>query len=339
MKSILRLFCLIVFCTFFSCVSSVEKPDSYTKVSHWHRYQHFLPDNLRFRKNNLPKEEFVTILDYQVHLDRYTKKDADCKIILIHGGGGNGRILGTLAVALESLGCEWVAPDLPGFGLTKIPSDKRYVPYEDWVLVLNELIQKEKQKNQKIILFGLSIGGMLAYQTAAYNSEVDGLIATTLADPRNPKVRDAIAANRFLSRIGMPINSVFSFLTDGMYFPIKWFSKMQYITNDPSFSKVFAEDPYAGGSKVSMGFLNTFLNYNPKLEPEKFEVCPVLLAHPSIDPWTPKELSQSFFDRIHSKKEYVELTGAGHFPYEEPGSTELKESIMNFVGQLRSKKE
>ncbi|MDF3818578.1 alpha/beta hydrolase [Leptospira sp. 96542] len=172
---------------------------------------------------------------------------------------------------------------------------------------------------------------MLAYQTAAYNGQVDGLIATTLVDPRDPNVRDAIASNLFFSRVGMPLNSVFSFFTDGLYFPIKWFSKMEYITNDPSFSKVFEEDPYAGGSKVSLGFLNTFLNYKPKLEPEMFGICPVLLVHPSLDPWTPTELSKTFFDRIQSKKEFVELTGAGHYPYEEPGLSLLKSAVTNFI--------
>ncbi len=333
MKLSISIFFFALCLNILSCASASDRPTSYSQVSEWHRYQHFLPENLRFRKQNLPAEEFLTLNGYEIHLDRYVKKDAKCKIILIHGGGGNGRILGTLAVGLENLGCEWIAPDLPGFGLTKIPANKSYVPYEDWILVLNELIQKENKTNQKIILFGLSIGGMLAYHTAAYRGEVDGLIATTFVDPRNLQVRDAIASNRFFSRVGMPINSLFSFLTNGMYFPIKWFSKMEFITNDPSFSEVFANDPYAGGSKVSLGFLNTFLNYKPKKEPEEFQVCPVLLAHPSIDPWTPTNLSKRFFDKIPAKKVFVELTGAGHFPYEEPGVSILKESVTKFVGE------
>ncbi|EOQ89494.1 alpha/beta hydrolase family protein [Leptospira yanagawae serovar Saopaulo str. Sao Paulo = ATCC 700523] len=323
--------------TLITCSSSLEKPKSYAEISYWHRYQHFLPDDLRFRKYNLPTEEYFESQGYQIHLDRYPKKDAKCKILLIHGGGGNGRILGTLAIGLEHLGCEWLAPDLPGFGLTKIPSDKAFVPYQDWVFVLNDLIQKEKNPNQKIILFGLSIGGMLAYHTASENGEVDGLIATTLVDPRESDVRDAISSNWFLSRIGMPLNSFFSFATNRMYFPIKWFSKMEFITNDPNFSKVFSNDPYAGGSKVSLGFLNTFLNYKPKIEPETFRVCPVLLAHPSIDPWTPTHLSKRFFDKIPATKEFVLLVGAGHFPYEEPGVSLLKESVTKFLSDLKIK--
>lgn len=337
MNQKLNLILPLILTLFFSCATSIEKPESYAQISHWHRYQHFLPEDLRYRKNNLPTEEFVELRGYQVHVDRFQKKQSNCKVILIHGGGGNGRILGTLAVGMEKLGCEWLAPDLPGFGLTKIPSEKNYVPYEDWVLVLDELIKKEREPNQKLILFGLSIGGMLAYQTAAYNGKVDGLIATTLVDPRIPEVRDAIASNRFFSRVGMPLNSLFSFVTNGMYFPIKWFSKMEYITNDPSFSEVFASDPHAGGSKVSLGFLNTFLNYNPKLEPESFQVCPVLLAHPGIDPWTPSILSQKFFYRINAPKQFVELKGAGHFPYEEPGVSMLKESVTKFILDLNPK--
>lgn len=321
-----------------SCASTGDLPDSYSKISHWHRYQHFLPEDLRFRKTNLPLEEFVDLRGYKIHLDRYPKKGANCKILLIHGGGGNGRILGTLAVGLESLGCEFIAPDLPGFGLTKIPSDKRYIPYEDWVFVLNDLIQKEKQGSQKMILFGLSIGGMLAYHTAAYNGQVDGLVASTMVDPREQDVRDAVASNLFYSRVGLPINSIFSFMTNGMYFPIRWFSKMEFITNDPSFSRVFSEDPNAGGSKVSLGFLNSFLNYKPKLEPEDFKVCPVLLVHPSIDPWTPTHLSLSFFERIKMPKQYIELTGAGHFPYEEPGVSQLKEAVLGFKESIVKEK-
>jgi len=31
------------------------------------------------------------------------------------------------------------------------------------------------------------------------------------------------------------------------------------------------------------------------IEPENFDLCPILLAHPHIDPWTPLELSKNFY--------------------------------------------
>ncbi|GBF50933.1 lysophospholipase [Leptospira ryugenii] len=315
----------------FSCQSIQDRPDTYLQTTYWHRYQRFLPEDLRFQHESLPQEEMISIQGYQIHLDRYPKPAAPCKILLIHGGGGNGRLLGAVALGLRSINCEIISPDLPGFGLSKIPKSKSYVKYEEWVKVLSELIERERNPNQKIFLFGLSIGGMLAYHTAASNLKVDGLIATTLVDPRQTKVRDAISSNLFLSRLGMPLNSGFAFFTNGIYLPIRWLSKMESITNDPDFSDVFAGDPYAGGSRVSLGFLKSFLTYQPELEPEEFHICPVLLAHPGIDPWTPLPLSQDFYDRLPGKKEFVELTGAGHFPYEEPGKTLLFAAAKRFI--------
>lgn len=308
-----------------------ERGRSYFETSHWHRYQTFLPPSMKYSSKSLPKEEYWSWNNHLVHLDRYEKNNAKCKIILVHGGGGNGRILNPLAIPLlKENECEILAPDFPGYGLTVVPSDAK-TKYEDWVLLLSDLLNKERIKGQKLYLFGLSIGGMLSYHAASKNKNLDGLILTTLADVRDPLVRDAVATNRFLSRIGIPLNSWFSFLTDPLHFPIKSLSKMEWITNDPKFSEVFETDPYAGGGQVSFRFLRTFMNYNPELEPEEFRVCPVFMAHPGSDPWTPFALSKTFYDRIPSNKEFIVLEGAGHFPYEEPGRSQLFNGIQSFL--------
>ncbi|MDZ4727911.1 MAG: alpha/beta hydrolase [Leptospira sp.] len=309
-----------------------NRGESYVKNNYWYRYQHFYPEDLRFTSNNLPKEEYWEILGHKIHLDRYKSilPNSQCKMILLHGGGGNGRVLGNLAIGLQKLNCEIIAPDLLGFGLS-IPNSDKPTLYEDWVNVISELIDKERVQNTKIYLFGLSMGGMLAYHIAAYNGKVDGVIATTLIDPRKSEVRDAIASNLFLSRFGIPMNQLFSFFTSSLNFPIKWFTKMELITNDPSFSYVFANDPYAGGSKVSLGFLNSYMYYKPKIEVEDFTICPILLAHPGSDPWTPVSLSETFFNKIRTPKRMLILDGAGHLPYEEPGKTQLFESIQLFL--------
>lgn len=315
------------------CRSVLEKPDKYSNHSYWYRYQRFLPDAMRFKEKDLPKEEFWTWKMNQIHLDRYEStesKKSDCLVLLLHGGGGNGRILGTLAKPIRNAGCDVLAPDLPGYGLSGIHKDY-IIHYDDWVVLASDLINKERKEYKKIYLFGLSIGGMLAYHSASFNGSINGIIATTLVDPRDSEVRDAISANLFLSRVGMPLNNIFYWVTDDVNVPIKWLSKMEYITNDPSFSEVFSKDPNAGGSKVSFRFLRTFLNYTPKVEPENFTICPVLLLHPGIDPWTPLPLSEKTFFKIPSKKKLVVLEGAGHFPYEEPGSSQMIREIDLFL--------
>lgn len=42
-------------------------------------------------------------------------------VIVLHGGGGNGRVVMTLGSMLHESGAEVVAPDLPGYGLPRLP--------------------------------------------------------------------------------------------------------------------------------------------------------------------------------------------------------------------------
>ncbi len=53
-------------------------------------------------------------------------------------------------------------------------------------------------------------------------------------------------------------------------------------------------------------------------------------AHPGLAPWTPLELSRSFYERIAGEKELVVLEGSGHFPYKEPGLSQMEASISVF---------
>ena len=285
---------------------------------------------MRFTAETLPREEYWNFKNHRVHLDRYGTGNEECKVILLHGGGGNGRVLGPIAVLLLDLGCTVVAPDMPGYGLT-VPDPVKDLHYDVWVELASTLMDRERKPGQKLFVFGLSIGGMLAYQAVARNGNADGLIVTTFADVRKQDVRDAVSANLFLSRVGIPLGSFFRWFTDGIYLPIASLSKMELITNDPAFSGIFASDPHAGGTYVSLRFLRTFMDYEPNLEPEEFDICPVLMVHPGLDPWTPLELSREFYDGIPARKSLVILEGAGHLPYEEPGRTQLVQALRVFL--------
>lgn len=316
-----------------SCSSAPEhRGDSYLQTKHWHYYQRFLPDSMRFTADNLPKEEYWNWKGHRIHIDRYGNDASSCKVLLLHGGGGNGRVLGPIAVLVFDMGCTVVAPDMPGYGLS-VPDPESSVEYSVWVNLVSDLMDRERRDGQKLYVFGLSIGGMLAYQSVARNGQADGLIVTTLADVRSQEARDAVSANLFLARTGVPLAWFFQWFIDGLHLPIASLSKMHLITNDPDFSEIFATDPHAGGGNVSMKFLRTFMTYNPALEPEDFTICPVLMIHPGLDPWTPLELSKDFFDRIAAKKELVILEGAGHLPYEEPGRTQMVRALRSFLSQ------
>jgi alpha-beta hydrolase superfamily lysophospholipase len=85
-----------------------------------------------------------------------------------------------------------------------------------------------------------------------------------------------------------------------------------------------------GGNWVPARFLRTFLGASPALEPEQFQVCPVLLAHPGADRMTDIAHSRRFFERLACPKRMVVLEGASHMPTEHPGVEQLEESVLEF---------
>lgn len=313
----------------------MKRPEFYTESEYWRKYNNFLPTDLQYKNTKLPTETYWTWKDYNIHIDQMKNDTSPVKVIILHGAGGNGRVIGLLGNFLNDIGFEYIAPDLIGYGLTQNPTNKN-IKYEEWVNCVSDLVDSEYTKDGKpIILFGLSVGGMLAYQVASKNPKVKGIIVTTLADPRQKKVRDDLSKNLFLSRVGLPFSKLTSPISDHFRLPIKWLCKMDRITNDKEFSKVFSNDPYAGGSKVKLRFIRTYMNFKPAKEPENFDSCNVLYLQPEKDTWTTLETSKPFFDRIKAKKKLVILENCGHAPYQENGLTTMKTEIQNFLNEIK----
>ena len=313
----------------------MKRPEFYTQTEYWKKYNDFLPKDLQYNASKLPTETYWKWKDYGIHIDKMTAESSTVKIIILHGAGGNGRVIGMFGNYLNELGYEYLAPDLIGYGLTKNPNN-RNIEYSEWVNCVSDLVDEEYKKDQKpIVLFGLSIGGMLAYQVASKNAKVKGIIVTTLADPRKQNVRDDLSRNKLLSRVGLPIANFTKPISDNLRVPIKWLSKMDRITNDKDFSKVFSNDKLAGGSKIKLRFVRTFMNYKPVQEPEQFDSCKVLFLQPEKDTWTTLTTSKPFFDRIKGDKKLVLLENCGHAPYEEPGVTTMKKEIQDFLHKIK----
>jgi alpha-beta hydrolase superfamily lysophospholipase len=307
----------------------------YSSESVWKKVSELLPANNRIDENNKPTEYYWSYGDYSIHIDHYYKSHCKAKVILLHGVGGNGRLLSFIAVPLYKRGFEVIAPDLPGYGLTYT---KDTVTYEHWLEVVNALIDEELRKDDRpIFLFGFSAGGMLSYQAACVNKKVSGLIVTNLLDQRIQEVRDCSAISKTISRLGTPLLKLTSKLNHNIKIPMKLIANMKAIVNDKKLLKLLLKDKLSSGTKVSVKFILTLLDASPVIEPHEFKICPLLLVHPANDRWTPVKLSLLFFNRLKCEKELLMLQNAGHFPIEEPGISQLEDYSVNFINEVISR--
>lgn len=298
---------------------------------YWKNYQTFFPEELRINEHNQPTEEWWNWNDYHIHLDRMSVPNSKIIVVFIHGAGGNGRLFAPYARMLQLYGYDIVSPDLPPYGLSYRESSKP-MDYHEWIQIMTEFIEQEFNRDGKpIVLLGASIGGMLAYHVASVSKQVKGLIVTTFVDTSNQEVRDQIAPNKLISRMGKFMLDKFSFVLDSFQISVSKVSRMQLITNNYDLTKLIMNDPRAAGTRISLRFLRTFLNMKLVVEPEYFDVCPILLIHPEVDPMTPYRLSESFYNRLQCEKKCVILEGAGHFPIEQPGVEQMKAAIHKFL--------
>lgn len=303
---------------------------SYEGLQKWKEIMWRLPKHNQLDAECMPEEVIWDWDGNKIHVDYYKNSKSKMKLIVLHGVGGNGRLLSFIGAPIYKQGVEVIIPDLPGYGVSYIPKGR--VSYPMWVKLVNDLIDYELKKDDRpIVLFGLSAGGMLAYQAACKNKKVAGLIFTNLLDQRIPEVREHSAIHPLVGRYGIPMLKVFAKAFPKLKVPMRLVANMGDIVNDKDYLKVLVSDKRSSGAAVSIEFITTLAEASPEIEPEDFDLCPVLLVHPAEDRWTPVEISRMSFDKLKCQKELVMLENAGHYPIEDPGLTQLEDSIMEFL--------
>ena len=230
------------------------------------------------------------------------------------------------------MGYECIAPDLPGFGLTKIHKPNSYYT---WINLVNELVNQELEKSKSpIVLCGVSLGGMLAYQVACLNKNISGLIVTSLADTRKKSVQIGLSKNKWFGAISPTLLSGMSSITDDIKIPIKWTTKMWAMANNPEFVKALKNDKIGSGSAVYLKFFRTLFEVSPEIEPEDFNRCPLLFLQPEKDYIIPWSMSKPFYESLSCKKEMVILKNCGHIPLEKPGINQMIDASTSFLDKL-----
>lgn len=315
-------------------------PLTYATQPIWREMQAFLPQKFHIEPDQEPAEEWWQWRGHHVHLDTYRNPQARVKVILFHGVGTNGRQMSmVLGAPLSKRGYETIAIDMPEYGMTEVAKGA-LVRYDDWVQAGSDLIDAELAKDDRpIVLYGLSAGGMLTYHVAALNKKVKAIVGMTFLDNSSQQVRDETALNWFMSRVGGPMLRLGAASPlASMRMPMTLASKMHALVNDPAALKVWLSDKRSAGNANTLAFLSSYLAYRPVINPEDFDICPILLTQPAQDRWTPLHLSEPFLRRIHKVPvRTVMLERAGHYPLEEPGLSQMVEAIDGYYQQLKAR--
>ncbi len=308
----------------------------YAHQQAWRDIEAFLPLAYRLTPGTEPAEEWWEHRGHRIHIDAYRRPDAAVKVILLHGVGTNGRQMSTiLGNPLAQRGFETLAIDMPTFGVTEVAPGAP-VTYDDWVRIGSELVDAELARDDRpIVLYGLSAGGMQTYHIASINRGVSGIVGMTFLDQRSARVRRDTAFDPLTGSLGAPVMKALARTPlRSARVPMKLVSKMRALVNDPAAKRACYADRTSAGNRVTVAFLDSYLNHRPEVEPEDFDTCPVLLTQPAADRWTPIGLSQPFLDRItRVPVTRVLLENAGHYPLEQPGLDRLVDAVAEFAAR------
>lgn len=270
-----------------------------------------------------PDEEQLVWEGHGVHLDiwRPTGQAGDTgTVILVHGGGGHGRLLAPAADQIAAMGWRVLAPDLPGYGLTQVAAGWDW-DYAAWPRFVAHLADRAAADGP-VVLAGFSVGGMTALGAAQLARRVDGVVATTLLDMSDPDTFDRAARWPWLGRTARLAGQIAPWLVDPVRMPLKWLAPLATLTTAPALQRHFETDPLLGGLRVPGRFFRTLHGWQPPAGDLSLP-CPFLLLHPGADLWTPTAMSRPVFDRVAAPKRLRELSNGSHLPLERPAWDEL----------------
>lgn len=301
---------------------------SFTAHPSWTRYRDILDRRFSIRFDRQPVEQWRQIRGHSVRLDAWLPDGpARGVLILVHGGGGNGRILAPCALPALAAGWRVLAPDLPGYGLTR-PAPGYRGDYAEWPAVVAELARTEPGP---VVLMGLSMGGMTAVFAAKQSPAVAGVIATTLLDLSDPAAFVRAARWPWLGRLSLWTMRLAPWLFDRLVLPLGLATPLSAMSSDAEMQAYFRKDPLIGGRWVRARFFRTAHKHRAD---DLALTCPVQLVHPGADAWTPTAMSLRTFEALNADKRFVELSNGSHLPAERPAFQELSGAVIQFLDEV-----
>ena len=301
---------------------------TYRKSASWQTYRHILAARFDLAIDHEPVERRRTLRGHDLHLDDWAARGAlkaAGTLILVHGGGGNGRVLAPFADRIAAMGWDVVAPDLPGFGLTR-PAANWRGDYAEWPAIIATLAS---EISGPVVLMGLSMGGLTAAYAAARAPNVAGVIATTLLDLSDPGTFVRAARNRALGAVSLASARATPFVMDRLSLPLDLATPLHLMSAETEMTRYFRTDPLIGRRWVPLRFWRTAHRHQAELHLP----CELLLVHPGADDWTPPEASRPTFDRIAGPKRWHLLDHGSHLPVEPEAFTPMMDEVGKFLGE------
>ena len=301
-------------------------PMRYRDHPSWQTYRRILRERFGLAIDHEPTERRRTLRGHDLHVDEWDARiatEAQGMLILVHGGGGNGRVLAPFADRIATMGWNVIAPDLPGFGLTR-PAPDWKGDYAEWPAIIAALASEVEGP---VVLMGLSMGGLTAAYAAAQAPDVAGVIATTLLDLSDPGTFVRAARNRALGVVSLASARAMPFVMDRLSLPLDLAAPLHLMSADPEMTRYFRTDPLLGRRWVPLRFWRTAHRYRsaPTLP------CELLLVHPGADEWTPPEASCPTFERITGPKLWRLLDHGSHLPVEPEAFGPMMDEVGAFM--------
>ncbi|WP_227287768.1 alpha/beta hydrolase [Boseongicola sp. H5] len=294
----------------------------------WSRYRDILTSRFDIHFEREPIETWRSIRGHEIHIDEWWPEGSENgTLILVHGAGGNGRVLSPFGAFAAKLGWRVIAPDLPGYGLTKTAKSFRW-DYEEWPAVVAELADACAGP---VVLMGLSLGGMTAVFAAESSHNVSGVVATTLLDMGDPGIFIRAARWPWLGLATLAGFRLMPWIVDRLAMPLWLIAPMSKMTGDAAMRNYFSTDILLGQLRVPSRFFRTI---HARKAATIHLHCPLLLLHPGADVWTPTALSKPAFGRVDGDKRLRELTNGSHLPLEQPAFKELQDEVGAFLATV-----
>ena len=247
-------------------------------------------------------------------------------LLLVHGFPLNHTMWQAQIEPLSKL-CRVIAPDLPGFGQSKLDMTEanRGLDMADYATALGELLDEMKM-DQPVILCGFSMGGYILWQFARrYPERVQALVVCdTRADDDSAETiaaRQSMAAGIFQSGVEPVVEAMMP----------KLLAK-QTFDSRPEIAEQVAEI-IRSTSPEAIAAAQRGMARRPDMQSAlaSFD-WPALVVAGAEDAISPPDVLQAIANSLPQGK-FVEIAGAGHMsPLESPDA--FNEAVTDFVRSL-----